>query len=299
MEETNFDRLITIWSIITAIGVIISGIGVYYFRHYTAKKNSQSFLAASEHRDKIEKDLNELSYPFPSELIPIDMEIVLHSDGFNELLPELLEIAKIDSSKFDKGRKYGSSTTGLGYGFVSNDVMKTFDGKSITLIVDGTDDGPMNAGTKGFVWQFKTDILLREKQEHHLSFRVNYSSEEPYELFLRLRISDKSEQLGTIRVFKGISSALELCDRKVWIHIYLDDTGVKIPVYTIKSLSFRDNHSNDYKVDIEGTETYQRKMDYSKLLESTDDPMIKSSISRLPSIDERTFMIGQIKCLSF
>ena len=59
MENVNYDKLINFWSLVTVAGLIISAIGVFYFRHYTSKKNEQSFLKASTERTKMKEGIDK------------------------------------------------------------------------------------------------------------------------------------------------------------------------------------------------------------------------------------------------
>jgi len=231
------------------------------------------------------KGISKLSYPLPNELRPIGLSITVNSDGIKKYLPELQQINKIDDSTLKRYREQKRSlTTGLGYANVSDEIMNMFEGKTITVIIDS---GPLHAQNREFLWRFDAKISLKDNMTSSLHYRVDYAQEEPDNLDLQLSQIKKSEQSSLLRFYGGLSSALELCNKKVWIYIALDGTELEIPIISINRLSFKDNNSKDYSIIITGIETLYHEI-----------PALPKANIPARTMGS-TYVVGQINCLSF
>lgn len=236
--------------------------------------------------DEASKDISKLSFPLPNKLIPSQLTIVVNSDGIKKFLPELRKLApKVDESMIEKyGIENIDPTVGLGYGFVSDEVMNVFDGKIITINVNILDNSVIKKMKRKFMWYFDVKVSLKNKEGSFLSFEQKYAKGTE-DLVLQLYQINNSELRNNIKSFGGISSALELCDKKVWISISLDGRGVEIPIYSLSRLSFKDNNSKDYEILITGTEVRQFEV---------------PSVGNKPAQTfDSTYMTGIINCLSF
>lgn len=238
----------------------------------------------------IEQGLSKLSFPFPNELIPVESGITVKSEAFTEFLPELLEIMpRKDRAYYEKHGVIPVSSTSLTYGRSSDELMKMFDGKTISIrVVRWEDDnGVTDRKNMEFVWEFYIKISLKNNQKQNFSYQQDLRQDDPDNLHLRFHQINKSNPSDILKSFGGILSAEEMCDKKVWMFIALDGTLMETPIYSIDELEFKDNNSKDYKITITGTETFY-------------DTIPKSPFTNRPAfIHSTTYTVGKINCLSF
>ena len=282
--------IIAIGGIIILIGTAISIYGAYY-------QGIESSEQANRIEETLGRETTKLSYPLPSELFCTDLIILIKPEGLNKYLPELREKFKTDSLLAEhKGKgEYLNVNFPLINNEINQNLLSVFDGQTINITCQiGDENGPFINQNRKLIWELKTEISLTNSETHFLYF-VDYENE-PSEFFrLSMGNSKKIIQNSKLRLFSGISSAIELCGQRVYISFQIGNNQTLLPpIIEFKDLAFTDNNSREYYIEFDEPITVRKNR--SKINEQ-----IKKVIpeQNLPAYIEFTYLTGRIKCGSF
>ncbi|WP_400079354.1 hypothetical protein [Winogradskyella sp. R77965] len=242
--------------------------------------------------------MEKLSYPLPSDLRATTLSMNIKQEALEEYLPNLRNIFDTDSllNEHHGQGKYAHTNRSLKHKEVSSELLDNFDNKLIHISLQiGDENGPYSNEKRKLIWTFKTHISLQSDKTHLLYF-LDYINN-PKEFF-RLGIGsnpsgERIDSDGSLRLFSGLKSAMDLCGQTVYLGIQIGDSQIlKPPMLSIRSLSFRDNFSRDYNVEFTGTYTsrsYLRNEKFDKLFPD----------NKMPDYIDTIYLKGKIKCQSF
>jgi len=246
---------------------------------------------------QLSKSSKKLALPLPNELKVTGLSLTFKSEGLKKFLPELrkkLGLKNKEGVWMLSGSEIGFQ---LHDGLYSKEFQDLFDEKRLVINLNMADDIYLREShykNTDLHWNFHTKMSLNNKNSSFSYNVIKSSGEEYFNLSLRNASLGRPEQLSQIRVFNGLSSAADLCDKKVWIFIVVGGNGsgnsgteFRAPLVSINRLTLRDNNNKDYEVEIKGFRTYK------------DDVMVKKFPEHDKSNFEYTYISGIFKCKSF
>ena len=233
---------------------------------------------------QLSKSSEKLSLPLPNELKIIGLTLTFQSEGLKKFLPEL-------RNKLRQKKKTGvwmHSGTEIGFqlhdGQYNAELQNLFDEKRLVIQLSMGDD---------IYWGFHTKMSLNNNSSFSYNI-IKSNSKEYFSLNLRNESLGKPHQLSEIRVFNGLSSAKDLCDKKVYIFIVAGGIGTsngdqefRPPIVSINQLTLRDNNNKYYDVKITGFKTKH------------DDILAKKFSGYDKPYFDTTYITGIFKCKSF
>ncbi|MFD1064260.1 hypothetical protein ACFQ1Q_13470 [Winogradskyella litorisediminis] len=219
-----------------------------------------------ELKELTKKELLRLKYPIPSELFLTGLIIKLKASTFQEFLPEIRSQFKVDERKPKDIKKFSAHEHQLQYGKYNLALQNLFDNKKIQLGLSlGDNPYKIEESHKAvFFWNY-SDVLSLENDISHFHYRIENTGnkEQSFRLFVNTKDSNGKPKLGNLRIFNGLSSALDLCNKKVWLTLDIgQNIDLRPPNTTIQFISFRDNNSKDYEIEISEQKTV--KLNYLK-----------------------------------
>lgn len=244
-------------------------------------------------KDVTETELKKLSYPIPSELSATDIIVFIKPNGLEEFLPELREKYKTESLLTEhKGKgKYRNVNFSLLDNKTNPKLLSLFEGETLNISCQiGDENGPFKNKKSKFIWELNTVITLDNKETHLLYF-VDYEKEPSDYIRFSLGNTKKLIQNSKLRLYSGISSALELCGQRVYLGFQIGNNQMFLsPRIELKHLGFRDNNSKDYYIEFDGTFTVR---------DSNAEIKKRSPHLNIPPYNEITYITGHIRCVSF
>ena len=178
---------------------------------------------------------------------------------------------------------------------INQNLLSIFDGQTINISCQiGDENGPFINQKRKLIWELKTKISLANNDTHFLYF-IDYENETSEFFRLSLGNSNKLIQESKLRLFSGISSAIELCGQQVYIGFQIGNNQTLLPpTIELKGLAFKDNNSREYYIEFDEPKTIRKNR--SKINEQIKKVNPEQN---LPTYFEFTYLSGKIKCGSF
>lgn len=260
-------------------------------------------------QETTEKHLTKLSYPLPNKLFIENLQIIIEPEVFEKFLPEIrknlntfpVSISPTKENNLPAGQLPPKEELIYSYQLQPNkynkELQNIFEGKlfkinfimgdDLSYLYDDFNKNIMSA-------HFET-ILSLENYNSTLHYKIDYTKggKESFVLNLFNSGSDKN-QSNSLKFINGVFSAKELCNKKVWIFINIDNNlNLRAPNVSVNHLSLKDNNSKDYKIEVLGFKSFDNnhRRDFLK----THYP----NSSFPDSFFIETYISGLFKCESF
>jgi len=250
---------------------------------------------------QLSKSSKKLSLPLPNELKVIGLSFIIQSEGLKKFLPEIRNTLLHKDKKgvwFHSDSEMGMQ---LRDGQYNKELQNIFDEKRLVIKLSMGDEMYFgeNAYKSNFGWSFETKMSLKNNNSNFFYYFNKLKKEEYFRLSLRNASLGKPEQSSGISIANGLSSAADLCDKKVWIFIVAGgngtsngDTEFRAPIISISNLTVRDNNNKDYEIEIDGFKTYDLYWDDSFMKRASQNENFENPIPV-------TYVSGIFKCKSF
>jgi hypothetical protein len=289
MDEFNYSKLINFWSFFAMGCLILSAVGVFFFRYYTNKKTEHS--------------LTNLAYPLPNTFKVENFSLEMDFNGLEKFLPELRRQHQQNPEM--KGFGDDGSIIRSGFqlrpGHFDRELQNLFEGKElhISLTVGGNDfhlfKSEMNKNY--LLWKFYTVITLNDYNST-LHYQIDHTNSDKETLILNLYNSgsNKTQQRSEIIYRKsGVSSVSQLCNQKAWIDVDIgNNTDLRAPHVSFKHFFIKDNNSKDYVVDMSGYKVDSDTIMYNNIKKILHKKVVEKDIPEI----KMTYMTGLFKCSS-
>ncbi|GAA4811279.1 hypothetical protein [Litoribaculum gwangyangense] len=261
------------------------------------------------------KKIQALSQPLPIELKMKFLKINIEKKGFIDFIPEINELyktAQVVNSFSDDINNPGASEFTFQFmskwyseKYYSKEFRDFFDNLSIYIgitVGDNLLDEQTEKQKPYLYWKYNTKLdLTNPESQHTVNYRIDYNNNNSESLILSIPQEDSEFLIKSdINFDNSISSALELCGKKVSIYITLignRKTLLTSPVLTFENFTIEDNLHRQYDIEFVKVSDYYGKESISKLQENA-----LKTYGRTLNIDVKNHQIyleGIFTCKSF
>lgn len=243
----------------------------------------------------------KLAFPLPKKLQFLGFVLKIKTDSLKKFIPELRNQFETNygQKNYERVRRSKSHGFQLAYNSYSKELQNLFDGKRLVIHLNIQNEKSIDSlePITNLHWAFETKFSLKN-EDVNFSYVIDNSSNTDYFQLILMKanldnVSPTPKNSEPLRVFNGISSATELCNKIVRVSVYLGNNRIVRPTnISFSHFKLRDENNRIYEVEYEGTKTYKRYWD--ETLFRTVFP--NKEVENPWQIE---YLEGKFKCLDF
>ncbi len=232
-----------------------------------------------------EQKFLELSYPLPTSFTATSIITNFETDIVSDQLNAIREKFKtVNPDEVNYDRVHGD----IDRENLDETLIESIRQSSLSMNLQlGDENGPFYKNSKNIIWLFETKLDL---DNNNTLFQYDFNKIPNPNEEIKLIINDNDGVIANsrLRTISGISSAKEICGKKVFISLSI--TGalkLGIPKVIISQLLFRDEYNREYMVEFEGVQ----------FVKFNDSATINKASNKSMDVGQY-FLVGKLKCLS-